>query len=306
MKTITIGKKKDIPAIAPGCMRIGGMAEADLHRWLGVAMERGAHFFDHADIYGGGNSEAVFGAAVKALNIPREKMLVQTKCGIRQGFFDFSKEYIIESCEKSLTRLGMDYVDYFLLHRPDTLVEPEEVAEAFAALHKAGKVRAFGVSNHNPGQMALLNKYLTGDLAIVINQLQLSPTNTGMFDAGFNVNMENPPAINRDGSVLEYCRLHDITIQTWSPFLYGFFEGVFLGSDKFPELNKQIDELAAQYNVSAEAIVIAWILRHPAGMQAIPGTTNADRLTGICDAYNVTLTRPEWYAIYRAAGNVLP
>jgi predicted oxidoreductase len=306
MKTVKIGNIANIPAIAPGCMRIGGMENATLQRWLGTAMERGAHFFDHADIYGGGKAETVFGNAVKEMKIPRDKMLVQSKCGIRKGFFDFSKEYIIESAEKSLARLGMDYMDYFLLHRPDTLMEPDEVAEAFAALHKSGKVRAFGASNFNPGQIALLNKTLTGDLAIVINQLQLSPTNTGMINSGLNVNMENPPAVDRDGSVLEYCRLHEITIQTWSPFLYGFFEGVFLGSDKYPELNAKINELAEQYKVTPEAIVIAWILRHPAKMQAIPGTTNVDRLAGILDAYNIELTRPEWYAVYCAAGNVLP
>ncbi|MCL2363639.1 MAG: aldo/keto reductase [Defluviitaleaceae bacterium] len=306
MKTVKIGNKPGLPAIVPGCMRIGGMEKADLHAWINTAMERGAHFFDHADIYGGGKCEEVFGAAVREMNISRDQFYVQTKCGIRQGFFDFSKEHILESVDKSLTRLGMDYIDYFLLHRPDTLVEPDEVAEAFTTLHKAGKVRHFGVSNQNPGQMALLNRTLPAECKILINQLQLSPTNTSMFDAGFNVNMQNPPALVRDGSVLEYCRIHDITIQAWSPFQYGFFEGVFLGSPKYASLNAEIDNLAEQYNVSSEAIVTAWILRHPAGMQCIPGTTSVSRLAGICDAYKVTLTRPEWYAIYRAAGNVLP
>ena len=306
MKTVKIGSTPNLPAIVPGCMRIGGMEKADLHAWIGTAMERGAHFFDHADIYGGGKCEEVFGAAVREMNIPRDTYYVQTKCGIRQGYFDFSKEHILDSVDKALARLNMDYIDYFLLHRPDTLVEPEDVAEAFTTLHKAGKVRHFGVSNQNPGQMALLNKYLPESCKVIINQLQLSPTNTGMFDAGFNVNMENPPAVNRDGSVLEYCRIHDITIQAWSPFQFGFFEGVFLGSSKFASLNAEIDNLAEQYGVSPEAIVTAWILRHPASMQCIPGTTNVQRLAGICDAYKVTLTRPEWYAIYRAAGNVLP
>ena len=306
MKTVTIGNVSNLPAIVPGCMRIGGMEKNDLHAWIGTAMERGAHFFDHADIYGGGQCEEVFGAAVREMKIARDTYYVQTKCGIRQGFFDFSKAHILDSVDKSLARLGMDYIDYFLLHRPDTLVEPHEVAEAFAILHKAGKVRHFGVSNQNPGQMAQLNKFLPAECKILINQLQLSPTNTSMMDAGFNVNMQNPPAIVRDGSVLEYCRIHDITIQAWSPFQYGFFEGVFLGSSKFASLNAEIDNLVEEYGVSPEAVVTAWILRHPAGMQAIPGTTNVQRLASICDAYNVTMTRPQWYAIYRAAGNVLP
>ena len=295
------------PRIIMGCMRIAGMSPSDLDKLINIAMENNAHFFDHADIYAKGECERVFGKAVKSAKIPRDKMIIQTKCGIRPGImFDFSKEHILDSVDKSLQRLETDHVDYLLLHRPDTLVESEEVAEAFTTLHKAGKVKNFGVSNQNPGQMALLSKYLTGPLAIKANQLQLSPTNTGMIDAGINVNMENPPAINRDGGVLEYCRLHDITIQAWSPFQYGFFEGVFLGSDKYPELNKEIDNLAEKYKATPEAIVIAWILRHPAKMQAIPGTTNLERFKGICGAYKVEMTREEWYVIYRSAGNVLP
>ena len=306
MKTIKLGNKLAAPAIALGCMRISGLDKPSLNNLIQTAMDNGVNFFDHADIYGGGECEKVFGQAVKDLGIGRDKVLVQTKCGIRSGYFDFSKEHIISSLEASLTRLGMDYVDAFLLHRPDTLMEPEEVADAFTTLHKAGKARYFGVSNQNPGQIKLLQKYLGSDLPIIINQLQLSPTNTGMIDAGLNVNMENTVGINRDGGVLEFCRLEDITIQAWSPFLYGFFEGVFLGSDKYPELNKVIDKLAKEKSVSQEAIVIAWILRHPAKIQAIPGTTNAARLKGICAAADVELTRQEWYGIYLAAGNVLP
>ena len=306
MKTIKLGNNLPASAISMGCMRISGMEKSALNNLLATAFDNGIDFFDHADIYGGGESERVFGQAMRDLGIPRDKYLIQTKCGIRKGFFDFSKEHIISSLEGSLQRLGMDYADVLLLHRPDTLVEPEEVAEAFSALHKAGKVRNFGVSNQNPGQIRLLNKYLGANESIIINQLQFSPTNTGMIDAGINVNMQNPPAINRDGGVLEFCRLEDITIQAWSPFQYGFFEGVFLGNDKYPELNKEIDNLARHKGVTPEAIVIAWILRHPAKMQAIPGTTNAKRLKDICAAASCELTRPEWYAIYRAAGNVLP
>jgi predicted oxidoreductase len=306
MKTVVIGNQVKAPAISLGCMRINGLEPKVLNELIATAMENGAYFFDHADIYGGGKCEQVFAKAVKDLKIPRDKMLIQTKCGIRNGFFDFSKEHIVTSAENALKRLETDYVDFFLLHRPDTLMEPEEVAEAFTTLHKAGKVRYFGVSNHNPAQILLLNKYLPDELKIVVNQLQFSPTNTGMVNSGLNVNMENPPAIDRDGAVLEFCRISGITIQAWSPFQYGFFEGVFLGSDKYPKLNAEIDTLAEKYNVTPEAVVVAWILRHPAKMQAIPGTTNVTRLKGICGAYSFELTRPEWYAVYRAAGNVLP
>jgi predicted oxidoreductase len=231
-------------------------------------------------------------------------MLIQTKCGIRPGRFDFSKEHILSSVEGSLKRLKTDYVDVLLLHRPDTLVEPEEVAAAFDELYQSGKVRYFGVSNQNPMQMELLSRYL--NQRIVINQLQFGVAHTGMIDAGIHVNMTDTPSINHDGSVLEYCRLKDITIQPWSPFQYGFFEGVFLDNDKFPELNNVIYALAEEKGVPNTAIAIAWILRHPAHMQPIVGTTNAKRLTDMCRAVDITLTREEWYAIYRAAGNILP
>ncbi len=234
----------------------------------------------------------------------REKMIIQTKCGIRDGYYDFSKEHIIEAVNGSLKRLNTDYIDILLLHRPDALMEPEEVAEAFTILHSSGKVRYFGVSNQNPLQMELLSKYL--NQKIIIDQLQLSITNTGMIDSGINVNTENDGAIDRDGGVLDYCRLKDITIQAWSPLQYGCFQGVFLNNDKFPELNKKIDEIAAKKGVTNTAIAFAWILRHPAKIQAIAGTTNVKRLKDICKASDIELTRQEWYEIYKAAGNKLP
>ncbi|MCL1788398.1 MAG: aldo/keto reductase, partial [Defluviitaleaceae bacterium] len=236
MKRIKIGGQLDASAVSMGCMRIPGLERSAVASLLQTALDGGIDFFDHADIYGGGKAETVFATAVKDLGIARDKMLIQTKCGIKSGLFDFSKEHIITSLDNSLQRLETDYVDVFLLHRPDTLMEPEEVAEAFDILHKAGKARFFGVSNHNPAQIRLLNKYLGGN-RLIVNQLQFSPAHTGMIDVGLNVNMTNPPSVDHDGSILEFCRLEDITIQAWSPFLYGFFEGVFLGSDKYPKLN---------------------------------------------------------------------
>jgi predicted oxidoreductase len=234
----------------------------------------------------------------------REKIILQSKCGIRKGMFDFSKEHILESVDGILKRLKTDYLDNLILHRPDTLVEPEEVAEAFTILETSGKVRHFGVSNQTPMQIQLLTKSVKQP--IVANQLQLSITNATMISHGFNVNMENDAAVSRDEGVLDFCRLNDITIQPWSPFQYGFFEGVFLGSDKFPELNKKIDEVADKYEVSNTTIAIAWLLRHPARMQPVTGTMNINRLKDCSKASDISLTREEWYGIYRAAGNVLP
>jgi predicted oxidoreductase len=285
-------------------MRISSLSDQEVDELLAAAWDSGIDFYDHADIYGGGRSEEVFAGALSRTSIRREEILIQSKCGIRKGMFDFSRDHILAAVEGSLRRLQTDYLDVLLLHRPDTLVEPEEVADAFSQLHRAGKVRHFGVSNMNPGQIELLRRHV--EQPLIANQLQLSLTNTGMIDAGFNVNMEIDPSIVRDGGILEYCRLHDITIQPWSPFQYGFFEGVFLGNDKFPELNRAIDAMAADKGVTNSAIAVAWLLRHPAKMQPILGTTQPQRVREIARAAQVEMTREEWYRLYLAAGNRLP
>lgn len=305
MKKVSIGNGEiRASEISLGCMRISSLETKEAAALINTALEEGINYFDHADIYGGGKSEEVFSEAVDMRPSVREKFIIQSKCGIRKGYYDFSKEHILNSVDGSLKRLKTDYIDVLLLHRPDTLMEPEEVAEAFDILHSSGKVKYFGVSNHNPMQIELLNKYL--NQKILINQLQLSIANTGMIDSGLNVNMKIDPSIDRDGSVLEYCRLKDIRIQAWSPLQYGFFEGVFLDNDKFPELNKKVGELAKIKGVPNIAIAIAWILRHPAKIQPIVGTTSCERLRNICMAAQVELTRQEWYEIYSAAGNKLP
>ena len=287
-----------------GCMRIDKIPYKEAEKVVMVSLEKGINFFDHADIYGKGASEEIFGKILKNGNIRREEIIIQTKCGIRNGFFDFSKEHIIDSLNQSLKRLNVEYVDAFLLHRPDTLVEPEEVSEAFNMLYKEGKVKYFGVSNHTPGQIELLQKYM--DQRLIINQLQFSIMHTGMIDHGINMNMKNDSSLNRDSGILEYSRLKDMTVQAWSPFQYGFFEGVFIGNDKFPELNNTINKLSEKYNVTPNAVAVAWILRHPAKMQVVIGTMNKERISDISRASSIALSREEWYEIYRAAGNKLP
>lgn len=305
MKTIQLGKSGlSVPVIAVGCMRMSGLSTADAERFVQTALELGANFFDHADIYGGGRCEEIFADAVNMSPSVREKLIIQSKCGIRRGMYDFSKEHILSSVDGILKRLRTDYLDVLLLHRPDALCEPEEVAEAFDILHSSGKVRHFGVSNHNPGQIMLLQKYVKQP--IVANQLQLSLTNATMITSGLHVNMLDEFAVDRDGGVLNFCRLNDITIQPWSPFQYGFFGGVFLGSDKYPKLNEKIDELAAKYGVSNTTIAMAWLLRHPAKFQPVTGTMNPQRLRDCVKAAEITLTREEWYSLLLAAGNNLP
>jgi len=305
VKKISIGNGQIIASeISLGCMRISGLSNSEASSLINTALEEGINFFDHADVYAGGKSEEVFANAINMSPSIREKIILQSKCGITQGVFDFSKEHILSSVDGSLKRLKTDYLDVLLLHRPDALVEPEEVAEAFSILHSSGKVRNFGVSNQKPMQIELLNKYLSQK--IIINQLQFSITNTGMIDSGINVNMQIDKSVERDGSILDYCRLKDITIQAWSPLQYGFFKGLFLNNDQFPELNKIIDEIAEAKSVPNTAIAISWILRHPAKIQPILGSTKPQRIRDMCKASQVELSRQEWYDIYKAAGNKLP
>ena len=291
--------------IALGCMRMDSVPLERAVQVLDVAREQGINFFDNADIYGGGRSEEVFSKAAALSGWRREDMRIQTKCGIRPGAcFDFSREHIVQSTEGSLRRLNTDYIDVLLLHRPDTLMEPEEVAEAFDRLHAAGKVRYFGVSNQNPFQMELLQKYVKEKL--IVNQLQFGLAHTGIIDQGFHVNMRDEASVDHDGEILEYCRLKDITIQPWSPYQSGRYGGVFLGHEKYPELNRVLGEMAEEKGVTPNALAVAWILRHPAHMQPIVGTTSPERLTDLCTAEKAELTREEWYRLYFAAGNQNP
>lgn len=310
MKQVKLGAgSMQVPAIAVGCMRLADKNKEDMNRFIHSAMEQGANFFDHADIYGGGKSESIFGEALAGdTSIKREDMIIQSKCGIRnnigRGFYDQSKEYILESVDGILKRLQMDYLDILLLHRPDALVEPEEVAAAFDELKASGKVRRFGVSNHKPMQIELLKKYVT--VPLEVNQMQFSIPVSNMVANGMEVNMDTPGSFDHDGSVLDYCRLNDITLQAWSPFQMPNWAGCFIGNDAYKELNDEIDILAKKYGVSATTIATAWILRHPANMQVVTGTASEKRLSEIIDACKIELTRQEWYTLYLAAGHPLP
>lgn len=305
MKQIQLGNTWSAPAVVVGCMRLGELDSSRMNRFIHTAVENGANYFDHADIYADGKSELVFGEALSSdPSLSRENLTIQSKCGICKGFYDLSKEHIIQSVEQSLKRLKTDYLDVLLLHRPDALVEPEEVAAAFDTLEHSGKVRYFGVSNHKPLQIELLKKYVKQPL--LINQLQFSIPVSNMVANGMEVNMETDGAIDRDGSVLDYSRLHDITIQAWSPFQMPNWKGCFLGSPDYAELNQVIEALSRRYGVSNTTIAAAWVLRHPANMQIISGTSNPERLREIIDASNTPLSREEWYRLYLAAGHPLP
>ena len=304
MKQRMLGGLMPVSAVAMGCMRLTD-AKVSPDVLIGTALELGIDFFDHADIYGGGACEAVFGDWLASHPALRQKIRIQTKCGIRPGRYDFSKAHILSAVEGSLKRLRTDYVDVLLLHRPDTLMEPEEVAEAFDTLERAGMVRAFGVSNHSPMQIELLKTAVKQP--IVADQLQFSIPESGLVTAGLNVNMKNEESVMHDGAALEYLRLKGITIQTWSPVQAGFFKGPFIGDrEKFPALNEKLDELADNYGVTPTGIAAAWILRHPANMQLISGSVSPQRMREIAAGAEIELSREDWYAVYRAAGFRLP
>ena len=308
MRYITLGQDdKELSEIVLGMMRIEDKSVKEVEELVETALSVGINAFDLADIYGRGRCEELLGLVLKNRPDLREKMWIQSKCGIRIEeftYFDFSKDYIIKSVDGILQRLKIDHLDSLLLHRPDALMESDQVAEAFDFLYKQGKVRNFGVSNQNPMMMELLKKDVKQPLAV--NQLQLSAAFTPGFESGFHVNMEDSQAAMRDGSIFEYCKLHDVVIQAWSVLQFGYFKGNFVGNEKFQALNQVLDRLAFKYGVTPSTIAISWILRYPAKMQAIVGTTNPKHLIEASQATNFSLTRKEWYEIYLAAGNNLP
>ena len=308
MRYITLGQDdKELSEIVLGMMRIKDKSVKEVEELVETALSVGINAFDLADIYGRGRCEELLGLVLKNRPDLREKMWIQSKCGIRIEeftYFDFSKEYILQSVDGILERLQVDYLDSLLLHRPDALMESDQVAEAFDLLYKQGKVRNFGVSNQNPMMMELLKKDVKQPLAV--NQLQLSAAFTPGFESGFHVNMEDSQAAMRDGSIFEYCKLHDVVIQAWSVLQFGYFRGNFVGNEKFQALNQVLERLAIKYGVTPSTIAISWILRYPAKMQAVVGTTNPKHLREVSQAANFSLTRKEWYEIYLAAGNNLP
>jgi predicted oxidoreductase len=298
----------DASNVILGLMRISPLDDGEIRELVGAALDAGVNMFDHADIYGDTRHgcETRFGQAVTFSPAEREAVVIQSKVGIRDGFFDFSREHILTSVDESLAALQTDYLDLLLLHRPDTLVEPDEVAAAFDELHAGGKVRHFGVSNHTPGQVELLKRSVNQPLAV--NQVQLSITHAPLIAAGIAANMGAlDQSIDRDNGILDYSRLHDITLQAWSPFQKGFFDGIFIGDrEHYAELNDVLDALAAKYDVTPSGISVAWITRHPAGMQVVLGTTNPGRVRESAAGSDIPLTREEWYSLFTAAGHTLP
>ncbi|MDO5603134.1 MAG: aldo/keto reductase [Oscillospiraceae bacterium] len=306
MKKIRLQNGMDTPAVIMGCMRLNQLSPAEGAQLIAEAYSMGVNLFDHADIYGKEHGcEEAFARAFALSGLRRQDVLLQSKCGIRPCGYDFSAAHIIRRTEESLKALKTDYLDLLLLHRPDTLMEPEETAEALLSLKKSGKVRAFGVSNHNALQIELLQRALGGE-RLQVNQMQLSLAHTPLIDHGMAVNMDTPQSVGRAGGCLEYCRLENIRLQAWSPLQKGFFGGVFLNDPAYGPLNEKLAEVASAHGVGPAAAAIAWICRHPAGVGAVLGTTNVQHFKEAAAGGEIELTREEWYGLYRAAGNNIP
>lgn len=297
-----------VSSIIMGCMRIDSLSKQELNALIQYYLDNGVNFFDHADVYGMGSCERLFGEAMALSPGIRDRMLIQGKCGIRKEnghcYYDFSTGYLLESVDNILKRLNIEQLDVLLLHRPDALMEPEEVAAAFTRLKESGKVRYFGLSNATPAQFELLGKYVGERL--IFDQVQLGVGHTPLIDFGMCVNTGFPQGVDRTGSLLEYTRLHDISIQAWSPLQYGMFEGIIFGQDKYSQLCQTLEKIAGEHGVSAPAAAIAWILRHPAKIQVICGSTKPKHVLDYLKAAETELTRAEWYKIYESAGNPIP
>ncbi|WP_300766201.1 aldo/keto reductase [uncultured Bifidobacterium sp.] len=312
MKTVPLGSTSiDVPALALGAMRLADRSRAEASTIVGTALDLGMTFIDTADCYSAGESSRKVGEALSDLSVDRGSVMIQTKVGIFRDpssnkitRYDFSREHIVSALDAELTNLRTDYVDSLLLHRPDTLVDLDDLAAAFDDIATQGKARWFGVSNVNPQQIDLLRSALNQRLQV--NQLQFGLGHSGMVRQEFHVNMDDAASVDHDGGLLAYCRLHQLTIQAWSPLQYGFFSGVFLDDPQFPELNRMLRIIGERHGVDASAVAIAWILRHPAHMQVLLGSMTPERLIAMSRATDIMLDSQEWYDLYLAAGNDLP
>ena len=306
MRKIKLGASgPEVSQLALGLMRSSAYEAKEMQTLLEKALELDINFVDNADIYGGEHSsEGIYGQVMEQAPELRDKFVVQTKCGICQGYYDSSYEHIMESVDRSLKRMKLETIDVLLLHRPDALMEPEEIARAFDELSRAGKVKYFGVSNMNPGQIENLKRCVTQEL--LVDQVQMSIVHSPMIDAGIHVNMTDEGAVMRDGSLLDYAQVHGMTIQPWSIVQASWAQGSFLDHPDYEELNQVLDRLSEKYNITKAAVAVAWLLRHPADLQPITGTTDPKHLAELARAFNIRLTRPEWYELYLSAGKKLP
>lgn len=312
----------EVSPVIYGCMQIGGSwTEEPLSRGaiehglacIRAALDGGVNVFDHADIYCRGKSEELFGYAWSELGVKRDDVVLQSKCGIRRPDeppgaphrYDLSRDHILWSVDRILKRLKTDRLDILLLHRPDPLIEPEEVAKAFDELRAQKLVQHFGVSNHNAGQMALLQRALS--LPLVANQLEINLLHSDLIDEGVTVDSPQRGSYRGDGT-LDHCRRHDVSVQAYSPVAKGRITSPpHDADDRTRAASHVVHEIARARATSPDAIQVAWLLRHPARIQAVLGTTKPQRITDALRGMEFELTRDEWYRLFTAGrGRALP
>lgn len=305
-----------------GCMSIGGswentpLTQADRHQafaLLDTSLQLGFTQFDHADIYKHGKAEQVFGEFISSAEVAREQLFIQSKCGIQlpdgnKGTrYNLSKEWIIESCEQTLSRLKLDYLDSYLLHRPDPLMQPDDIAEAFDALYQSGKVKRFGASNMSAQQLAFINSSLSDATRLQYNQLELNLFNCEWLDAcvDFNCNISSSLRTEVYHTLL-YCKNQGIQVQAWGSLAQGNFSKPDLAPKK-QACRLLLNKLAQEYDCDINALQLAWLLQLPFDISPIIGSTNPERIAACKRAEAIKLSREHWYELYAASReNPLP
>ncbi len=288
-----------------GCMRLNKLSQNEADRYLNHVIDKGITYFDHSDVYADGECERIFGRFLKNNPGVRDKIIIQDKtCIISGKMYDASYDHIMSAVDKQLKDLGTDHMDVLLLHRPDALLEPEEVNRAFNELKKSGKVLNFGVSNFYSGQIELLQREL--DEKLKFNQIQFGPAKAELVTDSMMTNMIQKNGSNRYSETLDYCRLNEMRMQSWSPLQWGNIEGCFFSNPDYKELCAKLSEIGDKYGVDKAAIAVAFNLRHPANMQVILGTMNEKHFDQMIEALNIKLSRDEWYQIMLSAGYPLP
>jgi predicted oxidoreductase len=307
-----------------GCMGLGGSWTDEPHgshhvdqaaAAVQAALDAGITLFDHADIYRSGKSEAVFGEVMAATPGLRERIRLQTKCGIRlnerglQTHYDLSRDAILERVNGSLERLRTDYVDILLLHRPDPLADPAEMASAVGQLMDEGKVRQLGVSNMSAAQIEALRDRL--ETPVVANQLEMSLLKRAWLESQVLVNHPEHLDYSFPHGTLEYCTRNNVTLQAYGALARGVYTGAEPDSPTSADAAtaELVAGLAGEYGTSGEGVLLGWLMKHPAGIAPVIGTVNPDRIRACGDAARVAqaLTRADWYKLWvTARGSNIP
>ena len=287
-----------------GLMGLNKLNLEQAEKFILDAIDLGINYVDLADIYGNGECEELFGEVLKRNPNIRNKLIIQSKCGIREGFYDFSYDHIISCVKQSLNRLNIKYLDVLLLHRPDILCDFDELKKALIYLKENNLAKSFGVCNMNKAYIKLLKEKTGFDF--IVNQLEFSITSTQLIDDILNMNTNDELANDKSGDALIYCYLNNISLQAWSPLKVSLSEGSFINNPKYVELNNYLDELANKYNASKVSIALSFIYRLPFNITPVVGVSSINHLKDALKSKEINLSKEEWYKLYLIAGHKLP